>query len=566
MLPTTTGNTHDHERVAAAFSWNIPDRYNIGVDVCDKWADGLTRVALIHKPPVGDSVEYTFADIRLQSNQAANLMSSAGLTRGDRIAILLPQAPETAIAHVAIYKLGAIAVPLFTLFGTEALEYRLADSGARAVVTDLAGAAKIRAIRGRLPALETVYTIDGVCTDTVGFGDGLARQSGQFEPIVTSADDPALIIYTSGTTGAPKGALHAHRVLLGHLPGVELSHDLAPQSGDRFWTPADWAWIGGLYDVLMPAWHHGLPVISHRFAKFDPEAAFQLIDDLGVRNAFLPPTALKMMRSVLNPRARWRLDVRTIASGGESLGPELLNWGRQTFGVTINEFYGQTECNMVISSCARIVPPRPGRIGKAVPGHEVSIVDSAGHTVPAGTAGHIAVRRPDPVMFLRYWNNDAATVDKFVDSWLLTGDIGDKDADGYIRFIGRDDDVITSAGYRIGPGEVEDCLLGHPAVRLAAVVGVPDPLRTEIVKAFIILQNDFAPDSSLVDELQNYVRSRLSAHEYPRQIEFVSSLPMTATGKIIRRELRASAPEEGALPEALGPKGTHRSAGREPDD
>ena len=288
MLPTLE-NPYDYEQLTASFAWNVPPNYNIGVDVCDKWADQPTRIALVHKPAVGDVVEYSFADIRRLSNQAANLMSSAGLTRGDRIAVLLPQTPETAVAHVAIYKLGAIAVPLFTLFGTEALEFRLANSGARAVVTDLAGAAKVRAIRARLPELEMVYTIDGEHADTVGFGAGLARQSGQFEPIVTSVDDPALIIYTSGTTGAPKGALHAHRVLLGHLPGVELSHDLAPQSGDRFWTPADWAWIGGLYDVLMPAWHHGLPVISHRFAKFDPEAAFRLIDDLGVRNAFCPP-------------------------------------------------------------------------------------------------------------------------------------------------------------------------------------------------------------------------------------------------------------------------------------
>jgi acetyl-CoA synthetase len=336
--------------------------------------------------------------------------------------------------------------------------------------------------------------------------------------------------------------LHAHRVLLGHLPGVELSHDFAPQSGDRFWTPADWAWIGGLYDVLMPAWHHGLTVVSHRFAKFDPEAAFQLIDDLGVRNAFLPPTALKMMRTVANPRARWRLDMRSIASGGESLGRELLDWGRKTFGLTINEFYGQTECNMVISSCGRIKTARPGRIGKAVPGHRVAIVDAAGCEMPAGVAGNIAVERPDPVMFLRYWNNEAATAAKFVGNWLLTGDLGEHDDQGYIRFIGRDDDVITSGGYRIGPGEVEDCLLGHPAVRLAAVIGVPDELRTEIVKACIVLHDGIDANEMLVSELQNYVKSRLSAHEYPRRIVFVASLPMTATGKIIRRQLRSKDP------------------------
>jgi acetyl-CoA synthetase len=523
------------------FRWELPQSYNIGVDVCDKWCGEPKRIALIHKPEVGECVEYTFADVSRLSNQTANLMLSAGLTRSDRIAVLLPQMPETAIAHVAIYKIGAIAVPLFSLFGTEALEYRLADSGAKAVITDLAGASKLQAIQHRLPQLAVIYTIDGVAANSVDFHRRLSRQSVDFEPVATNSDDPALIIYTSGTTGSPKGALHAHRVLLGHLPGVEISHDFAPQPGDRFWTPADWAWIGGLYDVLMPAWHHGLPVVSHRFAKFDPEAAFQLIADLGVRNAFLPPTALKMMRAVGDPRGRWQLNMRSIASGGESLGRELLSWGRETFGLTINEFYGQTECNMVISSCGSINTARPGRIGKAVPGHRVAIVDDAGRIVPAGVAGNIAVQRPDPVMFLQYWNNNAATAAKFLGNWLFTGDIGESDAEGYIRFVGRDDDIITSGGYRIGPGEVEDCLLGHPTVHLAAVIGVPDALRTEIVKAFVVLQEGVQGSEALVSELQSYVKSRLSAHEYPRQIEFVSSLPMTTTGKIIRRLLRVEA-------------------------
>jgi len=537
MLPNQR-DVKSIEQLAAAFKWNLPEHYNIGVDVCDKWSHEPGRIALMHKPHAGPSVTYTFAEIRALSNRTAHLLLSDGLTRADRIAVLLPQTPETAIAHVAIYKIGAIAVPLFTLFGPEALEYRLADSGTKAVITDLAGAEKLRAIRDRLPELRIVYTIDGVFASTVDFHAGISRQSADFEPVVTGIDDPALIIYTSGTTGAPKGALHAHRVLLGHLPGVELSHDFAAQSGDCFWTPADWAWIGGLFDVLMPAWHHGLPVVSHRFAKFDPEAAFQLIDDFGIRNAFIPPTALKMMRTVGNPRARWRLDMRSIASGGESLGRELLNWGQQTFGLTINEFYGQTECNMVISSCRRFADARPGWIGRPVPGHRVAIINEAGSILPAGTPGHIAIEGPDPVMFLRYWNNEAATASKFVGNWLLTGDLGERDTKGYIRFIARDDDVITSGGYRIGPGEIEDCLLSHSAVRQAAVIGLPDPLRTEIVKAFIILHEGVHGSKALVSELQDYVRARLSGHEYPRQIEFVSSLPMTATGKIIRRELR----------------------------
>src|SRR5579862_681086 len=297
MAPTPR-NPDDYDRRSAAFSWRIPEHYNIGVDVCDKWAAlEPTRLALIHKLPNAGTVEYTFAEIRALSSRVANLLSSDGVCRGDRVAVLLPQTPETALAHVAIYKMGAIAVPLFSLFGVEALEYRLANSDCRAVITDLAGAAKIRSIRQRLPSLEQVYTIDGASADTRDFHEGLDRQAGEFAAVPTAADDPAIIIYTSGTTGPPKGALHAHRMLLGHLPGFEVSHDSSPQDGDRFWTPADWAWIGGLYDVLMPAWHHGLPVVSHRFAKFDPEAAFELIGDLGVRNAFLPPTALKLMRA-----------------------------------------------------------------------------------------------------------------------------------------------------------------------------------------------------------------------------------------------------------------------------
>ena len=311
-------------------------------------------------------------------------------------------------------------------------------------------------------------------------------------------------------------------MLLGHLPGVEMSHDLLPQPGDQIWTPADWAWIGGLIDVLLPALHHGVPVVARRFEKFTGEAAFQLIQDFGIRNAFLPPTALKMMRAVPEPEKRWRLAMRSIASGGETLGAELIEWGRRVFGLTINEFYGQTECNMIVSSCARLMPARPGIMGRAAPGHRLAIVDDAGAVVPEGTLGNIAVRRPDPVMFLEYWRNPAATAAKFIGDWLLTGDTGVMDAEGWIKFVGRDDDVITSAGYRIGPGEIEDCLLGHPAVRLAGVVGKPDPERTEIVKAYIVLKEGHAPSEALAREIQSLRedaprRARISARDRVRR-------------------------------------------------
>ncbi len=527
-----------YEAVRSRFRWAVPDFYNIGVDICDKWADDPARLALIHEKRDGSVARYTFADIRRLSNQAANLFVSRGLRARDRVGILLPQEPETGIAHVAAYKAGAIVVPLFTLFGLDALRYRLKDAGIKVLVTDLRSLAKIGQIRADLPDLETVFCIDGSAPGGEDFYATLESMSADFQPVKSRAADPALIIYTSGTTGPPKGALHAHRTLLGHLPGVEMSHNFLGDPGDLMWTPADWAWIGGLIDVLFPAWHHGIAVLAHRFEKFEAEAAFALMAKHKVRNVFLPPTALKMMRSVPDAKSRWNVDIRSLASGGESLGPELLQWGRDTFGLTINEFYGQTECNMVLSSCEALFPTRPGAIGKAAPGHEVEIIDEDGRILPAGEIGAIAVRRPDPVMFLGYWNNPQATQEKFIGDWLVTGDTGTKDTDGYVTFVGRNDDVITSAGYRIGPGPIEDCLLGHPAVRMAAVVGAPDAERTEIVKAFIVLREGYAPDEALTRELQDHVRTRLAAHEYPRQVRYVDSLPMTTTGKIIRRELR----------------------------
>jgi acetyl-CoA synthetase len=530
--------SQSYEDLCARFRWSVPQFYNIAADICDKWADGRGRLALVHQRRDGGVERFTFDDIQRLSNRAANLFAAHGLRAGDRVGILLAQEPQSAIAHLATYKIGAIAVPLFVLFGTDALQYRLADCGAKLLVTDSAGAEKIERIRHALPELQTLFCIEGQPPGCEDFTRSLARASDRFTTLKTQADDPALIIYTSGTTGNPKGALHAHRTLLGHLPGVEMSHNFLGRDGDSMWTPADWAWIGGLIDVLFPAWHHGLAVVAHRFEKFDPEAAADLMTRHRVRNVFLPPTALKMLRGLPVARLRGKLALRSVASGGESLGAELLEWGREVFGLTINEFYGQTECNMTVSACEALFPARPGAIGKAVVGHDVGILDDAGKIVAPGVQGHIAVRRPDPVMFLGYWNNPEATRGKFIGDWLITGDIGAADEDGYVRFVGRNDDVITSAGYRIGPGPIEDCLLKHPAVRMAAVVGVPDPLRTEIVKAFVVLNDGYVAGEELTRQLQDHVRHRLSAHEYPRRIAYLDALPLTATGKIVRRELR----------------------------
>ena len=527
------------------FRWDIPTRYNIGVDVIDKHvsAGHGSRPALIYESESGAIERFSFRDIARKSNQLANLLVAHDVGPGDRIAILLPQRPETAISHIAIYKAGMIAVPLFTLFGPDALEFRLADSGARALITDTTSLERIAPIRARLPQLACLFVIDGAGSEagsSVDFRRAMEAASDRFTPVDTLAEDPAIIIYTSGTTGQPKGALHAQRVLLGHLPGVEMPHDFFPQPGDHFWTPADWAWIGGLFDVLLPAWHHGVPVLAYRFRKFDPEEAFSLMARHGVRNVFLPPTALKLMRQIPQPRQRFPFALRTVGSGGETLGPELLDWGREHLGVTVNEFYGQTECNLIVANCAALMAPRPGSMGRAVPGHDVVVLDDRGNVAHTGIEGEIAVRRPDPVMFLRYWNNREATDKKFLGDWLLTGDRCRQDDEGHFWFVGRADDVITTAGYRVGPGEIEECLMKHPAVALAAAVGIPDPLRTEVIKAFIVLKPTYAPSEGLATEIQEFVKRQLAAHEYPRLLEFVDTLPMTATGKIMRGELRLS--------------------------
>ena len=529
----------NYDGVYQSFCWQIPEFYNIGVDICDKWAHQRYRLALIYEDENGQVEKYTFWDLKRLSNRLANGFKACGVGAGDRIGILLPQCPQTALSHIAAYKIGAIAIPLFTLFGTDALAYRLSNSQARVIVTDAVNLPKILEIRPNLPDLQTVLVTGGEGYENVlDFGDVLAKGSSDFHPVQTRADDPALIIYTSGTTGPPKGALHAHRTLLGHLPGVEFPHNFFPRDDDFFWTPADWAWIGGLIDVLFPSWHHGIPVLAHRARKFDPEEAFHLIARYGIRNAFMPPTALKLMRQVKDPKSRHDCRMRSIGSGGETLGEKLLDWGREVMGLTINEFYGQTECNLIVGCCADIMEIRPGSMGKAIPGHGVDVVDEQGQPVKEGIVGEIAVKRPDPVMFLEYWQNPEATRKKFINDWLLTGDLAQKDADGYFWFNGRKDDVITSAGYRIGPAEIEDCLMKHPAVAMVAVVGSPDAVRTEIVKAFVVPKAEVAPGPDVAEDIKKFVKTRLAAHEYPREVEFVSELPMTATGKIMRRELK----------------------------
>ena len=497
--------------------WVWPDRMNMAQQVCDGWVVSKPdQIAIIDMTgPKRRDVSY--GELWTLSRRVEAALRGQGMARGDRVGVLLSQSALCAAAHIAAWRMGAISVPLFKLFGPEALASRLQDSGLQVVVTDDHG----------LKMLEDF--------DVAAVKDRDLSDAGAAAPEVkTGPEDPAVLIYTSGTTGKPKGALHGHRMLVGHLPGVIASHNGLGHPDDCLWTPADWAWIGGLFDVLMPGLALGIPVVASRADGFSASKAAEICAAAGVRNAFFPPTALRMLKAQDQSIA----GLRSVASGGEPLGAEMLAWGKDAFGLVINEFYGQTECNMVVSADASTFFTPPGAIGKPVPGFDVTVIDETAQRT--AKEGDIAVRKGAPSMMLRYWRNPDATTEKFRGAWMLTGDRGILE-DGFVRFLGREDDVITSAGYRIGPAEIEDCLLTHADVATVGVVGKPDALRTEIVKAYVVLKPGVTGN---VDALQVHVKTRLAAHCYPREIDFVEALPMTVTGKVIRKDLRARAMAE----------------------
>jgi acetyl-CoA synthetase len=514
----------------ASFRWRIPTAFNIATGILER--HGGDRLALIDARDEAPTREYGYGELDLLSNRLANMLFERGIALEDRVALVMPQRAEVAIAHFAVYKTGGVVVPLFAGFGVEALRFRLKDAGVRFVVADATGAERVAGLRADLPDLEAIFDVDGP-----SFARQLQEAATWCAHEPTHAEDPALIIYTSGTTGAPKGAVHAHRVLLGHLPGVEMPHEGFPQAGDRFWTPADWAWIGGLLDVLLPSLYLGVPVVAGPGGRFEPERAAAFMARHEVKNVFMPPTSLRLVRQAEPDLADVRL--RSLACGGERLGDELAGWARDAFGCEVNEFYGQTEANLVVAGMASSFPRRGGAIGRAVPGHTVAIVDDEGAVKPWDEAGHIAVHHPDPVMFLGYWNNPEATRATYRGDWLITGDTGRMDPDGYVTFLGRDDDLITSAGYRIGPAEVEAALGEHPEVAQVAVVGVPDEGRGEAVVACVVPCRDGVDAEMLTRELQLRAREAVGLYAVPREVVFRTSLPHTATGKVLRRDLRA---------------------------
>jgi acetyl-CoA synthetase len=527
-----------YEEIYANFKWDIPEQYNIADDVCDRWADGSGRIALAYENEAKETSIYTFDDVKKYANQLANAFQSWGFSKGDRVTLLLAQNPECAIGHVACWKAGMVSGPCSVLFAGDAVAYRLNDCGAKAVITDLANFEKVNSLRSQCPKLEKIIIVDGDADGAFNFWNSISSESEVFENAKTAAEDIAWISYTSGTTGQPKGSVQPHRMMLGHMPSLEFIYDFFPQDADALWSPADWAWMAGLMDVLMPGWFHGCKVVATAMKGFDAEDAYRILAEHEVTLALLTPTMLKLMRQVEDPLSRHTLKLRSVLSGGEAVGAGLLEWAQGELNLAINEGFGQTECNVILGNNGNVFPIKPGSLGKPTPGSVVKIIDDSGTEVPCGQEGHIACQRPHPVMLLEYLNKPEATKEKFIGDMLITGDVGHMDEDGYFWFHGRGDDVITSSGYRIGPSEIEDALLKHEAIQMAAAIGIPDPVRTEIIKVFLILKEGVQGTQTLQDELKEFVRSRLAKHEVPRIIEFVESLPMTTTGKIMRRELR----------------------------
>jgi acetyl-CoA synthetase len=557
-----------YQAIHRGFGWKVPTRFNMAQACCGQWAaqPATARRVAIREHVAGQGLgrSWTFGQLQQDANRLSRVLSANGVGRGDRVAIVLPQRFETAVAYMAVLQMGAVAMPLSMLFGPEALSFRINDSQARVAVCDESTVQALQQARPDCPGLQVLMGVAGAAQlADLNLDQAMAASQSTFKPVSTLAEDPAVLIYTSGTTGNPKGALIPHRALIGNLTGFVCSQnwfgfdptDARRPSKAVFWSPADWAWTGGLMDALLPSLFFGRPIVAFN-GRFSPEVAFEILQSHGVTHTFLFPTALKaMMKAVPEVKGRYRLKLQAMMSAGEAVGDAVFGYCQAQMGVTVNEMFGQTEINYVVGNCARLWPAKPGSMGKGYPGHQVAVIDEAGQLCPPGTPGEVAVNRfdvhgqPDPVFFLGYWKNDKATKAKYTGDWCRTGDMAVCDEDGYLWYQGRTDDMFKAAGYRIGPGEIENCLVKHPAVANAAVVPKPDADRGAVVKAYVVLSPDWLTrrpagsgqasfDDAVRRELQAHVRGLLAPYEYPKEIEFIDQLPMTTTGKVQRRVLR----------------------------
>ncbi len=517
----------------------IPERTNIATDTVGKYAKQFPdRLALVFEEADLSTRTWTFAELDSVASNLAQSLKDLGVRRGDRVAIHTGLRPETGISHLAIYKLGAVAVTLSQLYGPDTLEHILNHAEARAIITQDKAWDRYRDTLGKFPTLDKVIVVGQVSGEETSFDDCLSADGSALQPVDTAADEPALLMYTSGSTGMPKGMLHGHRVLQSYIPSLTMAFNLDRDDPEAvFWSPADWAWVGGLLDALLIGWAFGHTVATAEH-RFDPEWCFRFMARQKVTHTFLTPTALKRLAQVDQSVLRSDLALRVIISGGEPLPAAVLNWAEDELGVVCNEFYGLTEVNHLIGCCKTLYPARPGSMGLAYPGHGTTIVDGKGRELADGEVGEVVTRGDDATQFLGYWKDEAKSADLRLGGWLRTRDLALRDEDGYFWYRGRTDDLIKSAGYRIGPAEVEDCLARHPAIAEAAVIGSPDAERGAIVKAFVRLVAGTEGSPELTEELQAHVKSRLAAYKYPREIEYVDDMETTTSGKLNRKLLR----------------------------
>lgn len=529
-----------YESARESFTWDLPDDYNIARDLLRKHNDPEAPALYSYRSNYRHET-YSFEALDRDSNRLANYFDSIGIGRGDRVAIATTQQPATPLSHLACWKLGAVSVSLSVLFGEDAMQYRLDDSGVKAAVVDEQAAETVENVAVNCESLKQVVRVGGGPSDQPRFTDCLVNASPHREIADTDSDTPALVLYTSGSTGPPKGVLHTHGIWVGSCPSFYMHQNLDVGDDTVFWTPSDWAWIGALGNAVFLPWHYGRPVVSSPMEGFDAEDAFDVLETLDITNAFIPPTALRMMAEVPHPTKRYDLNLRVIGSGSEAVTPEIVKWIRDELpGVTINELYGQTEANVFAADCRAWFDKKSGSMGKPVPGHEVAIVDeNTGERKPPGEIGQIAIRyENDPMVYEKYWNDPEVTDRSRVNGWHLTGDLGVHDEDGYVSFKSRDDELIIASGYRVGPSEVESVLLDHSSVTEAGVIGSPDKRRGEVVKAFVRTESTVEETDEVKGELRQLVRDQYADYAYPREIDFVDELPKTTTGKVKRRELR----------------------------
>jgi acetyl-CoA synthetase len=509
-----------YEQACASHRWSVPARYNIAADVCDRHP--REKLAMVHEDPRGEVRRVSWGELQDASNRFANVLAAHGVQKGDRVAMLLPPRPETAAAFFGTWKTGAILLSMSVLYGNEGIRHRLTDSQPKVLVTDAANAERIER-----SLVEHLLILDD---------ELLARGSAAFNIVETAAEDPAQLYYSSGTTGLAKGILHAHRYVLAHEEFI-YCHDV--RDGELFHGMGEWAWAAGICPLLGP-WRLGaVQAVYQREGGFDPHKQLDFLSRHEVTNVFGTPTAIRSMMSIGDAGSRYPQKFRIVCSAGEPLNPEAIRWFRDQYGITVLDFYGLTESYPLCANYP-FMDVREGSMGKPMPGWEVEILDEDEQPVAPGERGEICLKaRSNPHYPLGYWNRPAEDSDEvFGGEWFHTKDAARADEEGYFWYEGRADDVIISAGYRIGPFEVESACLEHPAVAEAAAVAAPDERRGNVVKAFVVLGAGHDPSDALAQEIKTFVRENHSAYAYPRIIEFVPDLPKTLTGKIRRIELR----------------------------